>query len=277
MTKMVNAMSVDVEEYFQVSAFEKYIARDSWETLPRRLDININKILTLFSQHNVKGTFFILGWIAERYPETIRRIADTGHEIASHGYSHIRVTNQSPDQFRQDITKTKIILEDLCAVPVNGYRAASYSINEVNHWAHDELERAGYKYSSSIYPIKHDLYGIPDGPRFSYRVKSSNLLEIPVSTVEWFGRRIPCGGGGYFRLYPYMFSRFLINKLNTMESKPCVFYFHPWEFDSDQPRQSDLDLRTRTRHYLNISKMEARISKLMSDFSWGRVDSIFLS
>ena len=277
MNSMVNAISVDVEEYFQVSAFENYIDRKNWASLPRRLDLNIDKILALFSQYDVKGTFFTLGWIAEQYPETIRRIAESGHEIASHGYSHVRVGNQSPEEFRADITRTKQILEDLCTSTVNGYRAASYSIDREYHWAHDELERAGHLYSSSIYPIRHDLYGVPDAPRFAYRIKSGNLLEIPVSTSILLGRRMPCGGGGYFRLYPYVFSRFLINRLNRVEKMPCVFYFHPWELDVDQPRQeAALDIRTKTRHYLNLDRMERKLTRLLSDFRWDRMDRVFM-
>lgn len=276
MNNMVNAISVDVEEYFQVSAFENYIDRNNWTSLPKRLDLNIDRILALFSKYDVKGTFFTLGWIAERYPGAIRKVAEAGHEIASHGYSHIRVSNQSPEEFRADVTRTKQILEDLCAVPVRGYRAASYSINQKHHWAHDELDRAGYNYSSSIYPIRHDLYGIPDGPRFPYRLMPGKLLEIPVSTAIVFGRRLPCGGGGYFRLYPYQFSRFLIRRLNQAENMPCVFYFHPWELDVDQPRQPGLDLRSRIRHYLNLEKMEHRLSRLLIDFRWDRMDRVFM-
>ena len=276
MSSVENAISVDVEEYFQVSAFEKYIDRKDWNSLPGRLDHNIDKILSLFSEHHVNGTFFILGWIAERYPEAIRKIAAAGHEIASHGYSHIRVSNQSPEEFREDIIRTKRILEDLCATPVIGYRAASYSIDREHHWAHDELARAGYLYSSSIYPIHHDLYGVPDASRFAYRAGSGDILEIPVSTAILFGRRWPCGGGGYFRLYPYAFSRFLIRRLNRAENRPGVFYFHPWELDLEQPRQKALDIRTRTRHYLNLDRMENRLSRLLTDFRWGRMDRVFM-
>ncbi len=274
---IVNSLSVDVEEYFQVSAFENYIERTSWSSLPRRLDRNIDKILALFSERDVKGTFFILGWIAERYAGSIKRIAEAGHEIASHGYSHIRVFNQSPEEFREDIIRTKRILEDLCGISVSGYRAASYSIDREHHWAHDELEQAGYRYSSSIYPIRHDLYGVPDGARFAYRTNPGKLLEIPVSTCMLLGKRLPCGGGGYFRLYPYAFSRFLIRRLNVVENQPCVFYFHPWELDADQPRQAALDIRTRTRHYLNLARMETRLSSLLTDFRWDRMDRVFLA
>jgi len=274
-TKIVNAMSVDVEDYFQVSAFERYIQRKDWETIPTRVEQNVDKLLSIFSDNNVKATFFILGWIAERHPEMIKRIADDGHEVASHGYSHTRIVNLSKDQFREDIMKTNGILGELANKNITGYRAPSYSISLNNLWAHDILEECGFKYSSSIYPIKHDIYGIPGSPRFSYRVASGNLLEIPISTLKIFNRIIPCGGGGYFRFYPYLLSRYMINRLNISEKQPCIFYFHPWEIDIEQPRQTGLDLKTSFRHYLNIDRMESRLRSLLRDFSWGRIDRIF--
>jgi len=276
MNKIRNALTVDVEDYFQVSAFENHISRDNWDKLPSRIEENIEKLLTIFNEHSVVATFFMLGWIAERHPIMVRKIAKSGHEIASHGYSHVRVSQQSPQEFREDISKTKKILEDICGMPVIGYRAASYSINSTNHWAYEEIERTGYKYSSSIYPIKHDLYGIPDAPRFPYKVQTRELLEIPITTIEFMGRRIPCGGGGYFRLFPYVVSKAMINFINKKENKPCVFYFHPWEIDINQPVQSGLGIKTRIRHYLNINKMEIRIRRLLNDFKWGRMGSIYL-
>jgi len=228
-------------------------------------------------EKNTFATFFMLGWVAERFPNMVRDVVQAGHEIASHGYSHVRITEQKPSEFRQDIIKTKKLLEDISGMPVLGYRAASYSINRNNLWAHDEIEGAGYKYSSSIYPIKHDLYGIPDAPRFPYKAGQGELFEFPISTVEWLGRRIPCGGGGYFRLYPYLFSRFMIKHVNSKEGQPCVFYFHPWELDVGQPRQEGLNIKTRIRHYLNIGKMQNRLNRLLNDFSWERMDKILLS
>lgn len=275
MINIKNALSVDVEDYFQVLAFEDHISRDDWDKYPTRIDRNLEKILELFNENNISATFFVLGWIAERYPAIIRRIVESGHEIASHGYSHIRVTQQNPADFKEDITKTKNILENLCGVQVKGYRAASFSIDSVNHWAHAELEQAGYQYSSSIYPVRHDLYGIPDAPRFPYKPVGGNLYEIPISTVQWMKYRIPCGGGGYFRLYPYFFSRFMMNYVNNREGMPCVFYFHPWELDPNQPKQQGLSIKTRTRHYLNINRMESRVKKLLRDFNWDRMDNIF--
>ncbi|MFQ5686364.1 MAG: XrtA system polysaccharide deacetylase [Candidatus Scalindua sp.] len=275
MSDIRNALTVDVEDYYQVSAFENHIPRDKWDKYPTRIEKNIEKILSLFSEYNISATFFVLGWIAERNPEIVRRIAESGHEIASHGYSHVRITQQTPKEFQEDIVKTKNILENICGIQVKGYRAASFSIDSENHWAHAELEQAEYQYSSSIYPVRHDLYGIPDAPRFPYKPVGRNLYEIPISTIQWMKHRIPCGGGGYFRLYPYLFSRFMISHVNNKESMPCIFYFHPWELDVNQPRQEGLNIKTRTRHYLNLNRMESRIKRLLCDFRWDRMDNIF--
>jgi polysaccharide deacetylase family protein (PEP-CTERM system associated) len=274
--RITNAMTVDVEDYFQVSAFERYISRDSWDKLPHRVENNIDLILSLFNDHNIRATFFTLGWVAERHPQMMRRIADAGHEIASHGYEHVRVTNQDRDSFRKDIVDTRRLLEDISGKLVTGYRAASFSINAENHWAHEELELAGYKYSSSIYPIHHDLYGIPGAGRFPYKPGAGNLLEIPISTLEWRGTRFPCGGGGYFRLFPYAVSRYMIRQLNQNEQQPSIFYFHPWELDPAQPRIGGLDLKTRFRHYNNLGRMQAKFSRLLEDFNWGCMQDIFL-
>jgi polysaccharide deacetylase family protein (PEP-CTERM system associated) len=272
-----NAMTVDVEDYFQVSAFEKHITRNDWERLPCRVENNTNSILDLFAEHNVKATFFTLGWVAERYPQLIRRMVEEGHELASHGYSHVRVTQQTPDEFRADISRTKQLLEDISGIEIRGYRAASYSINKENMWALDVLGETGHKYSSSIYPIKHDLYGIPDAPRFSHRPMGEHgILEIPVTTLQLFGKTLPCGGGGYFRLYPYQFSRWALRHVNRVDGQSGMFYFHPWEIDADQPRQQDLSFKTRFRHYLNLDKMKQRLANLLRDFQWGRMDAIFL-
>ena len=273
----VNAMTVDVEDYFQVSAFEPYISREQWDNLPHRVETNTEKVLGLFSDFGIKATFFVLGWVAERYPRLIKRIVSDGHEIASHGYSHIRATQQTPAEFFNDVHRTKVLLEDLASVPVRGYRAASYSIGSRNLWALAELERAGYEYSSSIYPIRHDLYGMPEAPRFAFYPEiAKGLLEIPVTTIELVDQKLPCGGGGYFRLLPYMASRWALRRVNRRDEKPCVFYFHPWEIDPQQPRQVGLDIKTRTRHYLNLSRMEQRLVRLLRDFHWNRMDNIFL-
>lgn len=273
----INAMTVDVEDYFQVSAFEHYVPREDWDRLPCRVERNMDRILELFSDQGVKATFFTLGWIAERYPMLVRRAVEEGHELASHGWSHVRVTEQGVDAFRRDVTRTKAFLEDLSGRAVNGYRAASYSIGERNLWALNVLDEVGYLYSSSIYPIRHDLYGMPDAPRFAFRPNGgSDFLEIPVTTVELGETKFPCGGGGYFRLFPYALSRWALRRVNRRDGQPSIFYFHPWEIDPDQPRQRGVDIKTRFRHYLNLGRMENRLSRLMRDFRWGRVDEVFL-
>ncbi len=276
-TTPLNAMTVDVEDYFQVSAFEPYISRDDWDRLPCRIERNMDRILLLLADKGVRATFFTLGWIAKRYPAVIRRVVAEGHELASHGWSHIRVSQQDRNAFREDVTRTKAFLEDLAAGPVNGYRAASYSIGERNLWALDVLAEAGYRYSSSIYPIHHDLYGMPQAPRFAFRPSgTADFLEIPVTTVEIGGNKLPCGGGGYFRLFPYALSRWALRRVNCRDKESCIFYFHPWEIDPDQPRQQGIDTKTRVRHYLNLRRMERRLGHLLDDFRWGRMDEVFL-
>lgn len=276
--RKVNAMSVDVEDYFQVSAFEPVIKKSQWEDLPQRVEKNTLRILDIFSENQVKATFFTLGWVAQRHPGLLRRIVDDGHELACHGYEHIRITEQTPDEFRKDIVKTKQILEDIAGVEVTGYRAASYSINAQNLWAHEILEEAGFCYSSSIYPVKHDLYGIPGAPRFMYQpLAGKPFREIPISTLNILDRNIPCGGGGFFRLYPYWFSKWAFSRLNNKELQSGIFYFHPWEIDPDQPRQKNLPMKTRIRHYLNLGAMESRLKNLLKDFNWDTMENVFLS
>ncbi|WP_238527366.1 XrtA system polysaccharide deacetylase [Methylomonas methanica] len=271
-------MTVDVEDYFQVSAFEKHIEKSQWDILQHRVVDNTNRILDLFARHQVRVTFFTLGWVAERYPELIRRIVAEGHELASHGYEHIRVTEQSPEQFRADIRKTKQLLEDVSGQAVIGYRAASYSIGAKNLWALEVLEEEGHLYSSSIYPVKHDLYGMPSAPRFAFRPENTrNLLELPITTLKIFDKNIPCGGGGFFRLYPYLFSRAAYQYLNSVEKQAGIFYFHPWEIDPQQPRQQNLPLKSRFRHYLNLSRVENRLNNLLNDFAWDTMQNVFLS
>jgi polysaccharide deacetylase family protein (PEP-CTERM system associated) len=267
-----NAMTVDVEDYFQVSAFERYIDRDAWDRKECRVERNVDRILELFDRHAVKGTFFTLGWIAERYPNMVKRLVAQGHELASHGWSHVRVTQQQPDEFRQDIRRTKGLLEDISGQAVIGYRAASYSIDASNLWALDALEDSGYRYSSSIYPIKHDRYGIPDAPRFAFRPLGGDFLEFPVTTVRVANRNLPCGGGGWFRFIPYAGIRWAVRRVNNIDRETAIFYFHPWEIDPEQPRQTGLDAKTRFRHYLNLDRMEARLERLLRDFDWGRMD-----
>ena len=275
---IVNAMTVDVEDYFQVSAFENNIAKSQWDNLQHRVKNNTLRILDLFGQHNVKATFFTLGWVAERYPEIVIRIVSEGHELASHGYEHIRVTEQTPEEFRADIKKTKQILEDIGGQAIVGYRAASYSIGANNLWALQVLEEEGHLYSSSIYPVKHDLYGMPSAPRFSFSPENTrNLLEIPITTLQILNRNIPCGGGGFFRLYPYFLSKMAYKYLNSIENKPGIFYFHPWEIDPDQPRQQNLPFKSRFRHYLNLNRVENRLNNLLNDFAWDTMQNVFLS
>jgi len=272
---MANAMTIDVEDYFQVSALAPYIARSQWDTLDGRVEANVERILAMLDEYGTHATFFTLGWIAERYPGLIRRIVANGHELASHGFAHQRATEQNPAAFFSDIQLAKIVLEDLTGVEVMGYRAPSFSIGQGNSWAFECIERAGYKYSSSVYPIKHDHYGMPDAPRFAHDVRGG-LLEVPVTTMRLFGRNWPAGGGGYFRLLPYAASRWLLRRVNHVDRQPAIFYFHPWEIDPAQPRVAGIDAKTRFRHYLNLDRMERRLRKLLFDFEWGRVDALML-
>ena len=271
-----NAMSVDVEDYFQVSAFENCVSKEDWGKLPCRVEANVERTLQLFDEKNVKATFFTLGWVAERYPHLVRKIVSGGHELASHGYGHERASDLSEAAFTQDITRSKALLEDLCGVEVLGYRAPSFSIGEGNLWAFDCLLRAGYRYSSSIYPIRHDHYGMPDSPRFAHEVRPG-LLEVPITTLRMLNRNLPSSGGGYFRLLPYPLSRWMLARVNRDDAQAGVFYFHPWEIDVDQPRIAGIGAKTRFRHYVNIHRMESRLGRLLGDFAWGRMDEIFLS
>lgn len=272
-----NAMTIDVEDYFQVSAFEPHIPRERWPWLPCRVEANIERILALLDAENVKATFFTLGWIAERYPAMVRRIVDNGHELASHGYAHRRASEQSAKSFREDVSHSKALLEDIGGQTVLGYRAPSFSIGVRNLWALDVLHEAGYRYSSSIYPISHDHYGMPDAPRFAYYPRGrEGLLELPITTVRLLKKNLPSGGGGYFRLFPYAVSRWLLKRVNTEDRQPGIFYFHPWEIDPGQPRQADVGIKTRFRHYVNLHRTEARLKALTRDFRWGRMDDIFM-
>ena len=273
---LTNALTIDVEDYFQVSAFAPYIARSEWNTRECRVERNVDQILDMLACHGTKATFFTLGWIAERYPEMVRRIVREGHELASHGYGHERATDQTEAAFFADIQLAKIVLEDVTGGEVLGYRAPSFSIGESNLWAFDGLLRAGYRYSSSVYPIRHDHYGMPDSPRFSYEVRPG-LLEIPITTLRVFGRNFPSSGGGYFRLLPYALSRWMLRRVNRQNGESGVFYFHPWEIDMAQPRVAGISRKTRFRHYVNIARMPGRLNQLLNDFKWGRMDHIFLN
>jgi polysaccharide deacetylase family protein (PEP-CTERM system associated) len=272
---IVNALTIDVEDYFQVSAFAPYIQRSEWEWMPCRVEQNIDRILALLSDTNVKATFFTLGWIAERYPELVRRMSQSGHELASHGFSHQRATDQGRDEFLADIRLAKAILEDISGHAVNGYRAPSFSVGPSNPWASECIGEAGYRYSSSVYPIRHDHYGVPDAPRFAHE-SSAGVLELPVATVRMFRANWPAGGGGYFRLLPYTVSRWSIRHINKVDGRPAMFYFHPWELDPDQPRVQGPGAKSRFRHYLNLKRTEPRMRRLLADFRWDRVDRVFL-
>jgi len=271
------AMTVDVEDYFQVAAFAGRVRREDWDSYPCRVERNVDRILHLFADSGVSATFFTLGWIAERYPKVVRRIVDEGHELASHGYEHVKIHSQTPEDFRQDIRKTKAILEGIGGQKVRGYRAASFSIDQRSLWAFDVLGEEGYAYSSSVYPIKHDHYGMPEASRFAFRpCEANDLIEVPISTLNLFNRNFPSGGGGYFRLLPYAVSRWSLRRIREKDGQPAVFYFHPWELDPAQPRFADAPFRSRFRHYVNLDKMEQRLRTVLRDFCWDRMDRVFL-
>ena len=272
---VLNALSVDVEDWFHVGAFERTISRSSWDGLTHRVERNTDAVLALFAEAGVSATFFTLGWVAERYPALMRRIAEAGHEVASHGYDHARVFTMSPEAFRTDLRRSRALLEDASGQRVIGYRAPSFSIDHRTPWAHAILAEEGYRYSSSVAPIRHDHYGWPESPRFAWRpVAGSDLLELPVTTAKFGGRRLAAGGGGFFRLLPYGFSRWAIRQVNGREKQPAIIYFHPWEIDPDQPRVAGAPLRSRLRHYSNLSVMADKLRRLTADFSWTRVDAL---
>lgn len=269
---VVNAMTIDVEDYFQVSAFEGHVSRTRWHELESRVCRNTERLLTIFEDAGVSATFFVLGWVAEKFPDLVRQIRLGGHELASHGYEHRLVYELTPAQFRDDLRRAKAALESAGGVPVLGYRAPSYSITCQSLWALDVLVEEGYVYDASIYPIHHDRYGIPDWPRHVHRVDrpGGSIWELPGSTVRWAGMNFPIGGGGYFRLLPYGWTRRGIERLNETERRPAIFYLHPWEIDPEQPRIAAGGL-TQVRHYGNLEKTEARLRRMLSDFSFGRV------
>jgi polysaccharide deacetylase family protein (PEP-CTERM system associated) len=269
-----HAMTVDVEDYFHVAALSKVIQPSAWEQWPSTVERNTRRLIDLFDEHGIKATFFVLGWVAERYPELIREIADKGHEIASHGYSHQLVYRQTPEQFRAETQKSKHLLEDIAQRPVLGYRAASYSITRQSLWALDILGELGFTWDSSIFPVYHDRYGIPDSPTTPYRVLTNSghqLLEFPLTTAKLFGYTMPAAGGGYFRLYPYALSRMLFRRATRANTSPAIFYLHPWEIDPDQPRVQGASLLSRFRHYNNLDKCLPRLQRLLKEFPFGTV------
>ena len=267
-------MTVDVEDWFQVQAFASTIARDDWETLPRRVVANTGRFLAMFDAAGVRATFFVLGWVADRHPDLVRRIVAGGHELASHGYAHRLAHEQTEAAFREDVGRARRLLEDVGGVPVVGYRAPTFSINTRNPWAFDVLEQEGYRYSSSIFPVRHDLYGMPDAPRVPHRVRPG-LLEIPMTTVRIGGRNLPCSGGGYFRLLPYLVFRAGLRRVNRIEDMAGVFYTHPWEIDPGQPRVRQAPRMAQFRHTVNLARTQGRIERLLRDFAWGRMDRVF--
>jgi polysaccharide deacetylase family protein (PEP-CTERM system associated) len=272
---IVNALTIDVEDYFQVSAFAPHIRRGDWDSMECRVERNIERVLELLSDAGARATFFTLGWIAERYPQVVRNIGAAGHELASHGFEHRRASEQDHNAFLADIRLAKAIIEDISGREVRGYRAPSFSIGTENLWAFDAIAEAGYRYSSSLYPIRHDHYGMPDAPRFAHAVRPQ-LIEVPIATVRLFRSNWPAGGGGYFRLLPYMVSRWSIRRINGRDGQPAMFYFHPWELDPEQPRVPGPGMKTRFRHYLNLHRMAPRLARLCRDFRWDRADRVFL-
>ena len=274
--RIVNALTVDVEDYFQVEALAHAVPRGAWETMPSRVEANVDRLLALFDASGAKATFFTLGWIAERHKTMVRRIVALGHELASHGLSHIRADRQSRDAFAADIRRSKALLEDIGQTSVKGYRAATFSIGAKNLWALDELAAAGFVYSSSVYPIAHDLYGMPTAPRRPFHANPCAVLEVPLSTVRLAGRNLPASGGGFFRLLPYSVSRTAFRRVNRIENRPAIFYMHPWEIDAAQPRVAGLSAKSRFRHYLNLGRMYGRLERLLADFAWDRMDRVFL-
>lgn len=271
----VHAMTCDVEDYFQVSAFDGLFPSSRWSDIECRIPRNVDRALQLFSDHGARCTFFTLGWVAENFPEVVRRIVDNGHEIASHGMVHERVWSQSPERFRQDAAASKRLLEDTSGQEVSGYRAASWSIDTRTPWAHDILGEIGYEYSSSIYPVSHDTYGIPSARRHPHRVENGGIKEFPASTARIGGRNVPIAGGGYFRLFPLFLSRHFIKRHQDVESYPYVFYFHPWELDPGQPRVKAASAKARFRHYLNLENFEHRLKAILEDYQWDRMDALW--
>lgn len=269
---VLNAMTIDVEDYFHVSNFERVVTPDSWAARESRVERNTDQLLRIFTDAGVTATFFILGWVGTRFPELVRRIADAGHEIASHGYAHRLIFDQSPQEFREDVRRAKALLEDATGSRVDGYRAPSFSVTERSLWALDVLIDEGYRYDSSVYPIRHDRYGIPSAPRHPYVITrdGGTILEVPGSTVQLGGMNLPIGGGGYFRILPYGWTRWGIGRVNRVEQRPTVFYLHPWEIDPDQPRLP-AGAVARFRHYRNLHRTESRLRALLQDFRFGPI------
>jgi polysaccharide deacetylase family protein (PEP-CTERM system associated) len=270
-----NALTVDVEDYFHVSAFAQNIRRRDWDHYESRIEKNTHKLLDIFAQHDCRATFFVLGWVAERYPRLVRDIAKQGHEIACHGYDHELIYDQTPDAFRSDTLRAKNAIENVIRTPVEGYRAASFSITKQSLWALDILAELGFRYDSSVFPVRHDRYGLPQASDQPHPIKTpgaATLIEFPLTTANFLGYRLPIAGGGYFRLYPYAFTRWNLRRING-RGKPFVFYIHPWEIDPQQPRVHAASLSS-FRHYNNLDKCEARLLCLLSDFKFATMKSV---
>lgn len=272
----LNALTVDVEDYFQVAAFDACIPPEQWESMPQRAAINTRRLLDVFDAQGAKATFFVLGWIAERFPELVREIDARGHEVASHGYSHAKATTQTPEEFYQDVLKARLLLESIIGKPVIGYRAPSFSIGKSNEWAFAKLKQAGYLYTSSTYPVVHDHYGTPDWPQQPY-IRDEGILEIPMPVLNKWSMQLPIAGGGYFRLLPYFISRFLISRFLQTAAHPYMFYFHPWEIDPSQPRIEQAPAKSKFRHYVNLQRMEGKVSALLRDYRWQSVANVYAS
>lgn len=270
----MSALTVDVEDYFHVAAFENNIKSTDWPKMPVRVEQNTYRLLEMFAEQQAQATFFLLGWVAERYPQLVKAIHEAGHEVASHGYNHTKATQQSRSEFAADVTDTKKLLEDITGAAVYGYRAPSFSIDKTNEWAFAELKAAGYLYSSSTYPVKHDLYGTPDWPQQPY-MRPEGIWECPMPILNLAGKQLPVAGGGYFRLLPYWLSKRLINRYLKSSSSPYMFYFHPWEIDPGQPRIRDASAKSKFRHYVNLGKMEAKLTALLQDYQWNTVKQVF--
>ncbi|NVD27670.1 DUF3473 domain-containing protein [Parasphingorhabdus flavimaris] len=272
---LLNAMSVDIEDWFQVGAFETVIDRADWDQLEHRVERNSEAVLELFDEAGIKATFFTLGWVAERYPALMQKVAAAGHEIANHGYDHARVFTLTPDQFRDDLDRSRKILQDTSGQKVVGYRAPSFSIDQRTPWAHEILAEQGYAYSSSVAPINHDHYGWAGSPRFAWKpVEQSGFIELPVTTVKLGNRVFAAGGGGFFRLLPYPLYERSIRKMHNDDGRGAIFYFHPWEIDPGQPRVGDAPIKSKLRHYTNLRLMRAKLLRAGQDFKWGRVDEL---
>ncbi|MDO6425482.1 DUF3473 domain-containing protein [Thalassotalea sp. 1_MG-2023] len=271
----VNAMTVDVEDYFHVSAFENIITKDNWSQYEMRVEENTFKLLELFAKYDAKSTFFTLGWVAEQCPNLIKEIVAQGHELASHGYAHKRALEMTKEEFFQDVDRSKKALEDISGTAIKGYRAPSFSVKDQNTWVYDILVELGFEYSSSTYPIEHDLYGVPDWPRFIYQ-RPEGITEIPIPTIRHNGTNTGIGGGGYFRLYPYWMSKKRIEKYLSIEQQPYSFYFHPWEIDAQQPKVAGASLKSKIRHYINLSRMAGKVERLLQDYQWDTMENVYL-